>query len=258
MSRGDPHLIDERYDGVLTALALSGGLAALGQLEAYLGSDLAVAALMREVRAHRLGRSVMLPGGTQQALLLRRTPLKLLLGRPVPRPLMDWSQYVTVQRFEYRMRTGRPLHPAGWLSPEQYARGEVPHPEAAEQMWRAMARLESVFVDLHPDLPRLVVVEQPAAERSYDRLIAALATVGTMLGVTIELRMACSSDEQAERTAARLDAAGVGEGLPVNWAVVDLSTAHYFDSLDDVPTERPMDAPPPPDETMDAEVEAEV
>ncbi|MEZ4437204.1 MAG: hypothetical protein R3F65_32830 [bacterium] len=237
MRRRDPHEVDEAYDGVLSALALSGGIAAIEQLAVWLGGRTAAAALVAEVVGRGMGQRVTLPGEQAEALALRRTAVRLLLGRSAPGTLLEWTQYTAIHRFEYHLRENRPLHPAAWITPELFAGGPVSDPDEAAVLWRALARLESVFVDLHPQGARLVIVDRFFAMRQYQRLMAALTHLGDLMGRAVDLRVLCGSPLHRQR--ARRLLAEAEETLPatgVAWGVLQLDTVRYF-----------ADRPPPPD-----------
>lgn len=225
MRRRDPHLFDEQYDGVLSAMALCGGVATVDQLAAWLGGLTAARALVAIAIERRMGSGIALPGGP--ALALRRTTMRLLTGRETARPVLDVARFTAVHRFEYHLREGRPLYPTRWIDPALFARGRVRHAEAALAMWRSLGRLASVFVDLDPAGSRMVVVDRGFAARQYRRLLDALGIVGSLVGQPIELRVVCGSPLHGQRVRRLLDDPG-GPTPGVVWDVRTYDTARFF------------------------------
>ncbi len=197
MRRRDPHIYDEQYDGVLSAMALSGGVATVDQLGEWLGGPTAARALMQTVADRRLGSRIALPAS--RALALRRTTMRLLTGRDCPRPVLGRARFTAVHRFEYHLHEGRPLHPTHWVEPALFARGHLRHPDVADAMWASLSRIDSVFVDLDPEGSRMAIVDRNFSDRHYRRLFDALGIVSSLVGRPIDLRIVCGSALQVTR-----------------------------------------------------------
>lgn len=237
MRRRDPHLFDEQYDGVLSAMSLSGGVATIDQLAAWLGSATAARALLQTVAERRLGSCIVLPG--TRALALRRTTMRLLVDRESPRPVLARTRFTAVHRFEYHLREGRPLHPTGWVEPSLFARGPLRHPEVADAMWASLDRLDSVFIDLAPDGSRMALIDRAFAARHFRRLFDALGIVSSLVGRAIDLRIVCGSPEQATRVMRALgEMTGPTPGVTAHVVEYDIGRAFNLPATvtDDSPT----------------------
>lgn len=225
MRRRDPHIFDEQYDGVLSAMALSGGVATVEQLGAWLGGATPARALLQTATERRLGSRIALPGA--RALALRRTTMRLLAGRESPRPVLARTRFTAIHRFEYHLREGRPLHPTGWVEPALFARGGLRHPEVADAMWASIERIDSVFVDLAPDGSRMALVDRAFAARHFRRLFDALGIVSGLVGRGIDLRIICGSPLHAARVEATLDEM-TGPTPGVTWTLLEYDIARAF------------------------------
>lgn len=248
MRRRDPHIFDEQYDGVLSAMSLSGGVATAEQLTAWLGSATAARALMHTVAERRLGSRITLPAC--RAMALRRTTMRLLTGRDTPRPVLSRARYTAIHRFEYHLHEGRPLHPTHWIEPALFARGTLRHPEVAGAMWASLARIESVYVDLDPQGSRMATVDRSFALRHYRRLFDALGIVSSLVGRPVDLRIVCGTPEQGLRLGRMMDEM-TGPTPGVIWSLVEYDVGRAFAAppvTDDGPTAPiPAIAPEPAD-----------
>lgn len=251
MRRRDPHIFDEQYDGVLSAMALSGGVATADQLAQWLDGATPARALMHTVADRRLGSRIGLPAS--RALALRRTTMRLLTGRDSPRPVLSRARFTAVHRFEYHLREGRPLHPTHWVEPALFARGPLRHPDVADAMWTSLSRIDSVFVDLDPAGSRMVIVDRTFAARHYRRLFDALGIVSSLVGRPVDLRIVCGLPQQALRLERLLgDMAGPTPG--VVWALAEYDVGRAFvapQSDDDSPTAPIMALDPEPADTIE-------
>lgn len=253
MRRRDPHWVDEHYDGVLSAMSLSGGLAAIDQLSTWLGGRAGAEALSAEVTGRRMGTRITLPGDQAEAIALRRTAMRVLIGRSAPSSLLEWAQYGAIHRFEYHLRERRPLHPMSWVWPDLFAdRRAYAEPTAVMNAWRALARVESVYVDLHPEGRRVVVIDRFFTVRHFQHLLARLSRYGQAVGQVIDLRVLCGSPlhrQRARRRIAEAEAALATTG--VSWGVMQLDTVRYFAAealapLPEITRAVPTSEPSPP------------
>lgn len=252
MRRRDPHWVDEHYDGVVSAMSLSGGVAAIDQLATWLGGRAGAEAFANEVLDRRMGTRLTLPGDHAEAIGLRRTAMRILIGRSTPSSLLEWAQYSAIHRFEFYLREGRPLHPMAWVWPSLFIDGEPLDPAAATTLWRSLARIDSLFVDLHPDGARVVVIDRFFTVRHFQHLLARLTRYGQHLGQIVDLRVLCGSPLHRQRARRRLTEAE--ETLPaagVTWGVMQLDTVRYFAAealtpLPEVTRAPPSSEPSPP------------
>lgn len=252
MRRRDPHWVDEHYQGVVSAMSLSGGVAAIDQLATWLGGRAGAEAFATEVTQRKMGTRLTLPGHHAEAIGLRRTAMRILIGRSTPSSLLEWAQYSAIHRFEFYLRQRRPLHPMAWVWPSLFLGGEPTEPALATNIWRSLARIDSIFIDLHPTGARVVVVDRFFTVRHFQHLLARLTRYGQHLGRVVDLRVLCGSPLHRQRARRRLVEAEAS--LPVaavEWGVMHLDTVRYFAAealtpLPDITRAPPSSEPSPP------------
>lgn len=232
-ARPDPatiHALDDRYDGVLTRMALCGGWAALPQLEEHLGGPSAARALVSEVERGGLGQLAPLRSGAGDGLALRLSTAWVLAGREeFAVATRRTGIYAAVQRLEFHQRCGRPLYSPLWLDPPLLAPGDAGRDrlDAIEEAILGLFRSPYLFFDFHPDGPAVAVIDVPFRPGDLSEGLTGLRTFVRHLGRAVRLWVLTDS---AERRAARVawfaESPRVPDGVRVD--VLDLDSHRYF------------------------------
>lgn len=233
-ARPDPdviHRLDDRYDGVLTRMALCGGWAALSQLEQQLGDAASAHALVHEVEGAHLGQRAPLRSGPGEGLTLRLSTAWVLAGREeFAVATRRTGIYAAVQRLAFHHRRGRPLYSPLWLAPTLLARpdDEATRLDALEEAILGLFRSPYLFFDFHPDGPAIAVVDVPFRPGDLTEGLTGLRTFVRNFGRTVPLWVLTDCEERrAERVAWFAETPRVPDGVRVD--VIDLATRHIFE-----------------------------
>lgn len=233
MSAIEVALLDEQYDGALTAMALSGGRATLSQLERFLGGATARQAFLQTMISaghiefdERADRYPV----RSQGVTLSIDALAALLGEgQLLTPALQPHQiYDSVFRFEHLLKFGRPLHrlldcdPA-FICPEEDARTR-----AWRAGGRALFRTQHAYVDLSRDGPALVTVDYISWVFGWWTLLDALPHLVTALAERFQWRILTPSPYQTGRLRWVLDL--MRDQLPegVSPRIVEWDLARHF------------------------------
>lgn len=224
--------LDEQYDGVLAAMSFAGGRATLHQLERYLGGTVERQAFLQSV--HRRGYGYFdhprerYPVRSQGYVLAVEVVAEFsTTDRLVSIACSGPEIIASVHRFEYRLQTGRNAYSLRDGIPDLMA-----HPDASKDAWRAahiaLMPFRCVYLDLHPDGPRVITVDGITWAHDFWGKIEALGPIAEAFGGPIDWRILCGSRMQAGRMRALLDV--VADHIPpdVTPTVVEQDLARYF------------------------------
>lgn len=240
------HALDEEFDGILTALTLTGGLAPPEEIARYLGSRDAAEALIKTCDKRRFGH--MWP--VSEVRSLHGDP-----GRgPVPRvdlfierDQVMWalvgdergdlsSGYIThgcrvtgaLHRFMYALETGRTMMP---VMLEAMTGGYVkggPRHRSLMMTWRALGEVGQMYFERDADGISITTPLMLTWVLGFNEAVDALPHVAHALGTPLRWRWLTGSPFEAER-ARRLAVALADEWpVPVQIEVVELATSRYL------------------------------
>ncbi len=240
-ARPDPdiiHRLDDRYDGVLTRMALCGGWAALPQLEQQLGDAAAARALVLEVESERLGQIAPLRSGPGEGLTLRLSTAWVLAGREeFAVATRRTGIYAAVQRLAFHQHHGRPLYSPLWLSPALLAAAGdgAARLDALEEAILGLFRSPYLFFDFHTDGPAIAVVDVPFRPGDLSEGLTGLRTFVRHFDRAVPLRVLTDcAERRTERIAWFAETPRVPDGVRVE--VLDLDTRRFFEPMPASPT----------------------
>lgn len=223
------HDLDDRYEGMLTRMALSGGWAALPQLERHLG-DPAARALTAEARRTGIARLRPLRSGVGDGLMLQLDSAWVLAGREeFAVATRRAGIFAAVQRLEFYQRQGRALYSPLWLDPGMLAASPVAPPRLAalEEALLGLFRSPYLCFDFHPDGPAIAVIDVPFRPGDLGEGLAGLRTFVRHYGRAAPLWVLTDSAERrASRRAWFAETPRVPDGVRVE--VVDLQSDRFF------------------------------
>lgn len=225
------HALDDRYDGILTRMALSGGWAALPQLEDHLGHPAAARALATELQRLGLGRLSPLRSGVGDGLSLRLHTAWALAGREeFAVATRRAGIYAAVQRLEFFHRTGRALYSPLWLGPMLLA---DPHAdgariEALEEAILGLFRSPYLFFDFHPDGPAIALIDVPFRPGDLSEGLAGLRAFVRHFGRAVPLWVLAESEARRAALAAEFQAGPPRVPDGVRLEVHDLDSHRWF------------------------------
>ncbi|MCB9529091.1 MAG: hypothetical protein H6701_12040 [Myxococcales bacterium] len=240
MPQPDPraaHAIDDRYDGVLSRMALSGGWAALAQLERHFRSPTTAHALVAEASARHLARLAPLrPGRAADGLVLHPHTAAALAGRDeFIIATRRAGTFAALQRLEYLHRHGRPLYPPPWLTPALLARpGASPaRLDTLEEAILGLFRSPYLFYDFHPDGPAIALVDVPFRPGDLEEGLAGLRVFIRHFARPVPLTLLAESTDRADVLRAHFAATPrVPDGVRVD--VIDLDTRCLYHPADPI------------------------
>lgn len=238
MPKTDPslaHAVDDRYDGVLSRMALSGGWAALSQLERHFHSATTAQALVAESCALGLARLAPLrPGRGAEGLVLRLQTAWALAGREeFAIATRRAGVFAAIQRLEFLHHRGRALYPPLWLGALMIARPAAPPArlDALEEAILGLFRSPYLFYDFHPDGPAIALVDVPFRPGDLEEGLAGLRVFIRHFGRPVPLWILAESSDRADMLRAAFAAAPrVPDGVRVE--IIDLDTRGFYHHAD--------------------------
>lgn len=225
-------MLDEQYSGVLAAMSFAGGRATLHQLERFLGGTIERQAFLQSV--HRRGYGYFdhprerFPVRSQGYVLAVEVIGEFSGGdRLVSMACSGPEIIASVHRFEHRLQTGRNIYGLRDCIVDWIVRPGADK-DALRAAHMALLPFRCIFVDLHPDGPRIVTVDAITWVEDFWGKLEALGPIADALGRPLDWRILCGSKMQAGRMRAILDV--VADHIPpgVVPTVVEQDVARYF------------------------------
>lgn len=176
-----PHVLDERYDGVMGRVALAGGLAAVPQIVDRLGRS-RTRSMVGACERYDLGERVPLGGSAPTtALRLSARTVAQLLDRPGGRLRLSGSGIVqSVRRFAYHARAGRPALRPSWVIDRVLAEARARLAERLNAFGERITRLRSSG-------------HEGRARREYERWRHMRARVDTLATEAVQADLAAAA-----------------------------------------------------------------